>query len=141
MQDVIIVAVLALWMVVLAQEFLIFSGYLAVMATGIFLIKFDAPLAQQLRSSFDSLWTIAQIFLFVLLGASIQLQALGNNLAVGLLILAIGTVVGRSLGWYLSTLGSNWNWQERLFLLPAKATVQAAIRAIPLTQGNSDLCS
>jgi len=96
-------------MVVLAQEFLIFSGYLAVMATGIFLIKFDAPLAQQLRSSFDSLWTIAQIFLFVLLGASIQLQALGNNLAVGLLILAIGTVVGRSLGWYLSTLGSNWN--------------------------------
>ena len=60
---------------------------------------------------------------------------------MGLLILAIGTVVGRSLGWYLSTLGSNWNWQERLFLLPAKATVQAAIRAIPLTQGNSDLCS
>lgn len=43
----------------------------------------------------------------------------------------------RSLGWYSSTVGRNWNWQERLFLLSgnsAKATVQAAIEAIPLAQ-------
>jgi nucleotide-binding universal stress UspA family protein len=54
------------------------------------------------------------------------------------LLLAIGTLIGRSLGWYLSTLGSNWNGRERLFLLPgnsAKATVQAAIGAIPLAHG------
>ena len=108
------------------------------MVAGFFLIEFDAPLARKLRSGFDSLWTVAQIILFVLLGASIQIQVLENTLVPGLIILAVGTLIGRACGWYLSTVGSNWNWRERLFLLPgnsAKATVQAAIGAIPLAQG------
>lgn len=137
-QDGMVAAALALLLVILAEAVPIFSGYLAVMATGFFLIELDAPLARRLRGGFDSLWTIAEIFLFVLLGASIPLQVLGNTLGVGLLMLAIGTLIGRALGWYLSTLGSNWTWQERLFLLPgnsAKATVQAAIGAVPLAHG------
>lgn len=137
-QDSLVAAVVALLLVVLAEDVPLFSGYLAVMATGFFLIELDAPLARRLRQGFDSLWLIAEITLFVLLGASIQLNVLGDSLLVGLLVLAIGTLVGRSLGWYLSTLGSNWTTKERLFLLPgnsAKATVQAAIGAIPLAQG------
>ncbi|MEO0352448.1 MAG: cation:proton antiporter [Cyanobacteria bacterium P01_A01_bin.15] len=136
--DALVAASVALSLVVLAEHFPVFSGYLAVMATGYFLIEFDAPLARRLREGFNSLWVVAEIILFVLLGASIQLHVLGDTLLVGLLILAIGTLVGRSLGWYLATLGSNWTSQERLFLLSgnsAKATVQAAIGAIPLTQG------
>lgn len=137
-QDTVITAVFALLLVVLAEKIPIFSGYLAVMALGFFLIELDAPLARILRSGFDGLWEVAQIFLFVLLGASIQLNVLSDTFVTGLLILIIGTLIGRTLGWYLSTLGSNWTWRERLFLLPgnsAKATVQAAIGAIPLTQG------
>ncbi|BAU43467.1 cation:proton antiporter [Leptolyngbya sp. O-77] len=137
-QDALVAAGFALLLVVLAEEYPLFSGYLAVMSLGFFLIELDAPLARRLRGGFDALWGVAEIFLFVLLGASIQLNVLGNTLGVGLAILAIGTLVGRMLGWYLSTLGSNWNWKERLFLLPAnsaKATVQAAIGAIPLSQG------
>ncbi|MDP5338038.1 MAG: cation:proton antiporter, partial [Nodularia sp. (in: cyanobacteria)] len=137
-QDSLVAASLALLLVVMAEKFPFFSGYLAVMATGFFLIELDAPLARRLRSGFDSLWTIAEIVLFVLLGASIQLQVLEKTLLPGLVILAIGTLFGRALGWYLSTLGSNWNWRERMFLLPgnsAKATVQAAIGAIPLAEG------
>jgi NhaP-type Na+/H+ or K+/H+ antiporter len=137
-QDTLVAAGFALLLVVLAEDFPIFSGYLAVMSMGFFLIEFDAPLARRLRGGFDSLWVITEIFLFVLLGASIQLNVLGNVLLPGLLLLAIGTLIGRSLGWYLSTLGSNWTWRERLFLLPgnsAKATVQAAIGAIPLAHG------
>ncbi len=137
-QDALVAAGFALLLVVLAEDFPIFSGYLAVMVTGFFLIELDAPLARRLRGGFDGLWTIAQIILFVLLGASIDLSVLGDTLLVGLLVLAIGTLGGRSLGWYLSTVGSNWTWKERLFLLPgnsAKATVQAAIGAIPLAQG------
>ncbi len=137
-QDGLVAAGFALLLVVLAERVPIFSGYLAVMSTGFFLIELDAPLARRLRGGFDSLWVIAETILFVLLGASIQLSVLGDTLLVGLLVLAIGTLVGRSLGWYLSTLGSNWSWKERLFLLPgnsAKATVQAAIGAIPLAQG------
>lgn len=137
-QDALVTAGFALMLVVLAEDFPVFSGYLAVMAAGFFLIEMDAPLARRLRGGFDSLWVIAEIILFVLLGASIQLNVLGNTLLIGLVVLAIGTLIGRSLGWYLSTLGSNWTWKERLFLLPgnsAKATVQAAIGAIPLAQG------
>ncbi|MGQ4648649.1 cation:proton antiporter domain-containing protein [Lyngbya aestuarii] len=137
-QDSLVAAGFALLLVVLAEDIPVFSGYLAVMATGFFLIELDAPLARRLRGGFDSLWVIAEIILFVLLGASIQLKVLGNTLLVGLLVLAIGTLIGRTLGWYLSTLGSNWTGKERLFLLPgnsAKATVQAAIGAIPLAQG------
>lgn len=137
-QDILLAAGLALFLVVSAMAFPYFSGYLATMSLGFFLIELDAPLARRLRGGFDGLWAIAEIFLFVLMGASIQLQVLESVLLPGLLVLAIGTLVGRSIGWYLSTLGSNWNWQERLFLLPgnsAKATVQAAIGAIPLAQG------
>jgi solute carrier family 9B (sodium/hydrogen exchanger), member 1/2 len=136
-QEVLIAAGVAL-LLVIAEKALPYSGYLAAMAMGFFLIEFDAPLARRLRGGFDSLWTVAEIVLFVLLGASVQLQVLGNTLLPGLLVLAIGLFVGRTLGWYLSTLGSNWTWRERLFLLPgnmAKATVQAAIGAIPLAQG------
>ena len=137
-QDVLVATGFTLLLVVLAADFPVFSGYLAVMSAGFFLMEMDAPLARRLRGGFDSLWVIAEIMLFVLLGASIQLDVLGNTLGVGLVVLAIGTLIGRSLGWYLSTLGSNWTWKERLFLLPgnsAKATVQAALGAIPLAQG------
>ncbi len=137
-QSTLVTAASALLLVVVAQAVPLFSGYLAVMATGFFVVEFDMPLARQLRQGFDSLWAIAEIVLFVLLGASIQIGVLEETFWLGLLLLSIGTLVGRSLGWYLSTLGSNWTSRERLFLLPgnsAKATVQAAIGAIPLAMG------
>lgn len=137
-QDILLAACAALLLVVGAERLPFYSGYLAVMAMGFFLIEFDAPLARRLRTGFDGLWVIAEILLFGLLGASIEVSVLESVLLPGLLLLAVGTLVGRSLGWWLSTAGSNWTWQERLFLLPgnsAKATVQAAIGAIPLAQG------
>ncbi|MEO0376946.1 MAG: cation:proton antiporter [Cyanobacteria bacterium P01_A01_bin.17] len=136
--DLLITASVALLMVLLAQQFPYFSGYLAAMALGFFLIELDPPLARRLRLEFNNLWSVAEIVLFVLMGASIQIRALENTLLPGLLLLAAGLLVGRSVGWYLSTLGSNWTLKERLFLLPgnsAKATVQAAIGAVPLSQG------
>ncbi|WP_159788359.1 cation:proton antiporter [Sodalinema gerasimenkoae] len=137
-QDVLIGAGLALFLTIFDQVLPIYSGYLAVMSLGFFLVQFDAPLGRRLRGGFDALWTVAEIFLFVLLGATLQLEVLGDVLLPGLALLALGLLVGRSLGWYLSTLGSDWTWKERVFLLPgnmAKATVQAAVGAIPLAQG------
>ena len=137
-QDTLVAAGFALLLVVVAAAMPLFSGYLAVMATGFFLTALDAPLARRLRTGFNSLWTVAEIVLFVLLGASIQLSVLENTFWVGLGLLAVGTLVGRSLGWHLSTIGSNWTNKERVFLLAgnsAKATVQAAIGAVPLARG------
>lgn len=137
-QDTLVSALLGLFLVVFAENYPFFSGYLGVMSLGFFIIEFSPPLARRLRGGFDTLWKIAEIFLFVLLGANIPLGVLGNSLGQGLIIIAVGTLIGRMIGWYLSTLGSNWNLKEKLFLLPgnsAKATVQAAIGAIPLAWG------
>ncbi|WP_144870452.1 cation:proton antiporter [Hyella patelloides] len=137
-QNTLIVASLALLIVVLAKEYPYFSGYLSAMAMGFFLIEFSPPLARKLRTEFNHLWIAAEIILFVLMGATIQLKVLENVLLSGILLLVIGLVFGRTIGWYLATVGSNWHWREKLFLLPgnsAKATVQAAIGAIPLSQG------
>jgi len=137
-QDTLIAACLALFTVIYAKNFPYYSGYLATMTMGFFIIELDAPLARRLRIGFNSLWIVAEIILFVLMGATIQLQVLEKNFLSGVLILVVGLLIGRAIGWYLSTWGSNWNWREKLFLLPgnsAKATVQAAIGAIPLSQG------
>ncbi|MGB5634658.1 MAG: cation:proton antiporter [Waterburya sp.] len=135
-QDTLITATIALLLVVIASGFPYFSGYLAVMAMGFFLIKYSPPLARRLRQEFNHLWIVAEILLFVLMGATIQLKVLENVLLPGIILLAFGIIFGRTIGWYLATLGSNWTWREKLFLLPgnsAKATVQAAIGAIPLS--------
>ncbi len=135
-QDTLITATIALLLVVLASSFPFFSGYLGVMAMGFFLIKFSPPLARRLRQEFNHLWIVAEILLFVLMGATIQLKVLENVLLPGIILLVLGLILGRTVGWYLATLGSNWTWREKLFLLPgnsAKATVQAAIGAIPLS--------
>ena len=137
-QDTLITASMALLVVVLAVYFPYFSGYLAVMAMGFFLIEFSPPLARRLRQEFNHLWIVAEIVLFVLMGATIQLKILANIFFPGLILLISSLLLGRTIGWYLATAGSNWTWKEKLFLLPgnsAKATVQAAIGAIPLSRG------
>ena len=139
-RDTLVSTSIALLLIILASRFPYFSGYLAVMAMGFFTIKFSPVLARRLRQEFNHLWIVAEIFLFVLMGATIQLQVIENVLLPGIILLAFGLIFGRSIGWYLSTVGSNWTWREKLFLLPgnsAKATVQAAIGAIPLSLGIS----
>ncbi|MEM8831793.1 MAG: sodium:proton antiporter [Cyanobacteria bacterium P01_G01_bin.19] len=137
-QNTLITTCFALVLVAGAEFYPYFSGYLAVMAMGFFLIQFSPPLARILRQEFNHLWIVAEIVLFVLMGATIQLQVLEHVLLPGLILLASGLLLGRTIGWYLATFGSNWTWKEKLFLLPgnsAKATVQAAIGAIPLSLG------
>ncbi len=137
-QETLIVTAVALLVVMGAHQWPYYSGYLAVMTMGFMLVSQDPPLARRLRGSFNSLWMVAEIVLFVLMGASVQLSVLGSLVLPGLGILAAGTLIGRMAGWWLSTVGSHWTWKERLFLLPAnsaKATVQAAIGAIPLSLG------
>ncbi|MGB2926260.1 MAG: cation:proton antiporter [Limnothrix sp.] len=144
LQDTLIVACVAFGLILVAEQLPYFSGYLAVMSLGFFLAQLNPPLARHLRSSFNHLWAIAAIILFVLLGASIQIKTLESIWLPGIALLVLSLIFGRSIGWWLSTLGSNWSIKEKLFLLPgnsAKATVQAAIGAIPFTMGveNGDI--
>ena len=137
-QCTIISGSVALFLVIFTDTHRIYSGYVSVAVMGFFLVQFNAPFARLVRSGFDAMWTVAEIFLFVLLGATVNLSALGN--AGGIwripILLILGLLVGRSLGLFLSTLGNDtWGFKEKAFLLPgtmAKATVQASIGALPL---------
>lgn len=113
------------------------SGLLAVMSFGISLKRNSPEISERLVVKFEKIWVVAEIMLFVLVGALVDVTVLVN---VGLLaiLLIIIAMVFRMLGVYVSLLGSNLNYKEKLFTAISytpKATVQAAIGAIPLSLG------
>ncbi|MGB3367523.1 MAG: cation:proton antiporter, partial [Acidaminobacteraceae bacterium] len=86
---------------------------------------------------FNKIWIFAEILLFVLVGAQVNISVAFDSGVVGLVLIIIG-LLARSFGVIISVIGSNLNFKERLFCVVAytpKATVQAAIGAIPLTLG------
>ena len=114
-----------------------FSGLLAVLGAGLGLRRWRLVVAQRLTAKFGKLWVGAEIMLFVLVGAEVDL---GYAAAAGLA--AVATVLGvlcfRALGVLLCVAGSKLTRSERLFTVLAylpKATVQAAIGGVPLAMG------
>ncbi|WP_408956550.1 cation:proton antiporter [Natroniella sp. ANB-PHB2] len=112
------------------------ASLLAVMAIGYILLEKNEDLANKFSNVLNSLWVPAEIFLFVLIGAAVQIEIAYNAGAIGALIIFIG-LSGRIIGVLLATTNSYLNFKERIFCgvsyLP-KATVQAAIGAVPLTE-------
>ncbi|QQK08422.1 cation:proton antiporter [Miniphocaeibacter halophilus] len=116
-----------------------FSGLLAIMALAITIQKKHLVLANRLSSKFSKLWVGAEILLFVLVGATVNLK---YAFAAGFsaIILVFGVLLFRLLGVFLCLLKTHLNMKERLFCMIAympKATVQAAIGGIPLAMGLS----
>lgn len=117
--------------------FIPFSGLLAIMALGLTINQLYPELADRLAIKYNKLWLAAQILLFVLVGATVDISyALKAGLLALLLIL--GALTFRMVGVYVSLLPSSLNKKEKLFTLISytpKATVQAAIGGIPLAMG------
>ena len=86
---------------------------------------------------FDKLWIPAEIFLFVLVGASVAIDSLKSaGLMSVLLVLCV--LLFRMLGVFVCVLGTRLTFKEKLFTMLAytpKATVQAAIGGLPLAMG------
>lgn len=113
------------------------AGLLGIMAMGLLLREKDAPTAAALEGALKKLWFLAQVFLFVLIGAEVDPAVAWGAGLTGLLVIALG-LTARSVGVALALLGSDLNLRERLFCALAflpKATVQAAIGGIPLAMG------
>ena len=114
-----------------------FSGLLAVMGMGIALQRRRGEVAARLSAKYSKLWVAAELLLFVLVGATVDVgYALASGGAAVLLI--FGVLVFRMAGVFLCLLGTSLDRGERLFCMIAympKATVQAAIGAIPLSMG------
>ncbi len=119
------------------HELVPFSALLSIMVIGITFLNKAEVRALRLRIKFNKVWVFAELVLFVLIGAAVDVKvALGAGLiALGLLALEL---LFRGIGVFISLIKTNLNQKERLFVgisyIP-KATVQAAIGAIPKALG------
>ena len=113
------------------------SGLIAIMVLGMTIkLKYE-PLAIRLQSKYNKLWICAEIFLFVLVGVTVNLKYV-QSAGVAAVCLILCALIFRMIGVFLSLLKTNLNVKERIFSMVAytpKATVQAAIGTIPLTLG------
>lgn len=121
----------------LLKGFIPISGLLAVMSLGATILKIYSKLARRISNKYSKLWVGAEVFLFVLVGASVDIKYVMNS-GIITIILILGALVFRIFGVLLSLIKTEMNFKERLFsaigYMP-KATVQAAIGALPLSMG------
>lgn len=114
-----------------------YSALIAIMFIGVGLQKYRDVVAKRLSVKYGKLWVGAEVFLFVLVGATVNIGYLGH-VGIKALILIIGALVFRMAGVFICLLGTSIKSKERLFAMLAycpKATVQAAIGGIPLALG------
>ena len=131
------------FMLVVAEDMLktsiTFSALIAIMFIGIGLKNKREVVAKRLSVKYGKLWVGAEVFLFVLVGATVNIGYLGK-VGIMALIVIIGALIFRMLGVFICLLGTKINRKERIFTMLAytpKATVQAAIGGIPLAMGFS----
>ena len=114
------------------------SGLLAVVSMACVLkIRSTSFVSKRLSEKFGKLWLAAEVILFVLVGAAVDVRyTLSAGPAAVLMILL--ALAFRSVGVALCVTGTQLNRKERLFCMIAylpKATVQAAIGSVPLAMG------
>lgn len=113
------------------------ASLLGVMVIGLILLEKRQNSANRFAEKLAKIWVFAQVILFALLGAEVNIPVAFQAGYTGLVIIGIG-LLGRSVGVLVATLHTNLNMKERLFCVIAyipKATVQAAIGSLPLALG------
>ena len=116
-----------------------FASLIAVMCVGIALQKKRSAVAERLSAKYNKLWVGAELMLFVLVGATVDLKYV-KAAGVSAVILIFGVLLFRMTGVFACLLKTKFSGKERLFCMLAytpKATVQAAIGGVPLAMGLS----
>lgn len=114
-----------------------FSALIAILFIGIGLQKKSGQTAQRLSKKYGKLWVAAEVFLFVLVGATLNIRYF-SRVGIPAVILILGALLFRMLGVFLCLAKTPLKKKEKLFAMIAytpKATVQAAIGGIPLALG------
>ncbi len=131
------VAIVLTWVEEILHGIVPVSALLGVMAMGFMLLEKQEAIAHIISSKLKRLWVFAELLLFVLVGAQVNIKvAWDAGLAGGLLIFL--ALLARCVGSWVSLTGSGLEPREKLFAVVSyipKATVQAAIGAIPLAAG------
>lgn len=119
------------------SAFIPFAGLIAIMSLGTEIKRKSPEISKALSGIFDKLWMPAEIFLFVLVGASVAIDSLKNAGLIAVL-LVFSALLFRVAGVFVCMLGTKLSFKEKLFCMLAytpKATVQAAIGGLPLAMG------
>ena len=127
----------ALWAFEDSFKMVPFASLIAIMAIGSGIKKWGSHYAKELSGKYDKMWAVAEIFLFVLVGASVAIDS-AVSAGVSAIILVLGVLVFRMVGVFVCILGTKLSMKEKLFCMIAytpKATVQAAIGGLPLAMG------
>lgn len=113
------------------------ASLLGVMTIGFIILEKKENVARRLALKYNKIWIFAEILLFVLIGSQVNINVALDAGFKGLVLISLG-LVARAIGVLISTVGTGFNRKEKLFCVIAyvpKATVQAAIGAIPLSLG------
>ena len=113
------------------------SGLLAIMSMGIAIKQFYSKLAVRISVKYNKLWVAAEVLLFVLVGAIVNLNYVFKAGVIAIIIV-VGAMAFRMVGVLICVLGTKLNIKEKIFCMLAytpKATVQAAIGGLPLAMG------
>ena len=119
------------------EKYMLVSGLLAIMSMGIVIKQRYNTLAIRLSVKYNKLWLGAEVFLFVLVGATVDLKYV-KSAGLAAVLLIVCALIFRMVGVGISLIKTDLSGKERLFCMLAytpKATVQAAIGAIPLSMG------
>ena len=122
-----------------AEDYFVFSGLIAIMALSITLKYLYTAITDKLQSNYNNLWSVFEIFLFVLVGAMVNISY-AFKAGINVILIIIGSLLFRMIGVFICLLTTKFNKKEKIFCFIAympKATVQAAIGAIPLSIGLS----
>ena len=131
------ISFLALDLQKLIESYIGFSALIAIMAAGMTINKQNPKLAEELLFSYNRLWKVFELFLFVLVGISVDLAYVKEAGFLAVILIFIGLIF-RMLGVNLTLIRTKLNKKERLFTSLAylpKATVQAAIGPVALQMG------
>lgn len=117
--------------------FIPFASLIAIMCLGIAIRKSDVDMAKKLSGQYDKLWTVTEVFLFVLVGASVAIDH-AKEAGIKAVILILVVILFRMIGVFVCVIKTKLSIKEKLFCMIAytpKATVQAAIGGLPLAMG------
>lgn len=131
------VAFLLVWLETAVKAYLPLSGLLAVMSMGAALLHRNGRVAHRLSQKYGKIWVAAELMLFALVGAAVDLSCL-QQAGYAMVALLLGALVFRGMGVLLCLLGTSLTARERAFVVLSympKATVQAAIGGLPLAMG------
>ena len=134
---VVAVSILLTWLEEELKTRVVMSALLGAMTVGFIILEKSEIRAHKISQKLSKVWIFAEILLFVLVGAQVNIKVAIDAGLIGAALIFIA-LIGRGIGTYVSMIGTNLNFKERLFCVISyipKATVQAAIGAVPLEAG------